>query len=98
MIIRLFMLTFPLMNRRERKHRMPHYQTGVTVLKGICKQLRFSSMLQLMTDCNCLFIHLFNAPKSLQVYIDHVHYGARAVLVFRELYYSGKMLTDLAYY
>lgn len=51
--------------RRERKHHMPHYQTGVTVLKGICKQLSFSNRPQIMTDSNGLFIHLFNAPKPL---------------------------------
>ena len=51
--------------RRERKHHMPHYQTGVTVRKGICKQLSFSNRPQIMTDSNGLFIHLFNAPKPL---------------------------------
>ena len=50
---------------RERKYRMPNYQTGVTVLEGICKQLRHPNMLQLMNVSNNLFIHLFNALKLL---------------------------------
>lgn len=71
----------------QRKHRIPHYQTAVTVLQEICKQLRSPNILQLMTNfinvVICLFYALqpLQACRSIQPVKKHVYYGSRAVLL-----------------